>query len=45
MPSALTNPILLRFRREVGAIYGASLDRVVLFDGRGDERPDSDIDL
>ncbi len=38
---------LTRFRSSLAALYGPSLDRVVLFGSRarGDARPDSDYDV
>ena len=41
------DPILIRFRRELDAMYGNRLDRVVLFGSRarGEARPDSDYDI
>jgi uncharacterized protein len=41
------DPILTRFRRDVDAVYGPDVDRVVLFGSRarGDARPDSDYDV
>jgi uncharacterized protein len=43
----ISDTILLRFRAELGAMYGNRLDRVVLFSSRarGDARPDSDYDI
>jgi uncharacterized protein len=47
--AALTraNPILARFRAALDEMYGAQLERVVLFgsQARGDARPDSDYDV
>jgi uncharacterized protein len=42
-----TDPVLKRFRRALDAIYGARLERVVLFDSRarGEARDDSDYDV
>src|SRR5690348_9407526 len=42
-----TDPVLVRFRRELDAVYGDGIDRVVLFGSRarGDHRPDSDYDI
>ncbi|HEY3638770.1 MAG TPA: nucleotidyltransferase domain-containing protein [Rhizomicrobium sp.] len=48
MPSVVAeNTILTRFRRSVDEIYGARIERVVLFGSRarGDARPDSDYDV
>jgi predicted nucleotidyltransferase len=41
------DPILKRFRSVLDEVYGARLDRVVLFGSRarGDARPDSDYDV
>jgi uncharacterized protein len=41
------DPILSRFRAVLDQIYGARLERVVLYGSRarGDERPDSDYDI
>jgi predicted nucleotidyltransferase len=41
------DPILSRFRQALADMYGAALDRVVLFGSRarGDARPDSDYDV
>jgi len=41
------NPVLKRFRAALDAIYGAPVERVVLFGSRarGDARPDSDYDV
>ena len=41
------DPVLNRFRAALGALYGARLERVVLFGSRarGDARPDSDYDV
>ncbi len=41
------DPILKRFQTALDEIYGARLDRVVLFGSRarGDARPDSDYDV
>ena len=44
----LTNdPVLIRFRAALGELYGARLERVVLFGShaRGDDQPDSDYDV
>ena len=42
-----SDPILSRFRAALAEIYGARLDRVVLFGSRarGEGRPDSDYDV
>ena len=42
-----TDPVLVRFRKALDEMYGARLDRVVLFGSRarGDARPDSDYDI
>ena len=44
---ALADPILARFRAALDKVYGARLERVVLFGSRarGDARPDSDYDI
>ncbi|RBP03770.1 nucleotidyltransferase-like protein [Roseiarcus fermentans] len=44
---ASADPILARFRAALDKVYGARLERVVLFGSRarGDERPDSDYDI
>ena len=44
---AKIDPILSEFRAILDAMYGARLDRVVLFGSRarGDFRPDSDFDI
>jgi predicted nucleotidyltransferase len=41
------DPILIRFRRALDAMYGHRLDRVVLFGSRarGEANPDSDYDI
>ena len=41
------NPILAKFRAALEEMYGARLERVVLFgsQARGDARPDSDYDV
>jgi uncharacterized protein len=41
------DPVLARFRAAVTEIYGASVERVVLFGSRarGDAKPDSDYDV
>jgi uncharacterized protein len=43
----LSDPILARFRASLDRVYGARIDRVVLFGSRarGDARPDSDYDV
>ncbi|HXZ01086.1 MAG TPA: nucleotidyltransferase domain-containing protein [Stellaceae bacterium] len=45
--TALADPILIRFRAALDEMYGARLDRVVLFGSRarGEGRPDSDYDV
>ncbi len=48
MPATRINdPVLVRFRQELGEAYGSKLERVVLFGSRarGDARPDSDYDI
>ena len=44
---ALDDPILAHFRYALGEVYGARLERVVLYGSRarGDARPDSDYDV
>ncbi len=41
------DPVLARFRRTLGEIYGSRIDRVVLFGARarGDAGPDFDYDV
>ena len=41
------DPVMLRFRSALDAVYGARIERVVLFGSRarGDHRPDSDYDV
>lgn len=41
------NPVLAKFRAALNEMYGARLERVVLFgsQSRGDARPDSDYDV
>ena len=43
----IDDPVLIRFRRELDAAYGARLERVILFGSRarGDARADSDYDV
>jgi len=45
--SVLADPVLIRFRAALEALYGERLERVVLFGSRarGDARPDSDYDI
>jgi predicted nucleotidyltransferase len=45
--AALDDPILSHFRHALGEVYGARLERVVLYGSRarGDARPDSDYDV
>lgn len=45
--AVITDPVLVRFRKALDEMYGARLDRVVLFGSRarGDARPDSDYDV
>jgi predicted nucleotidyltransferase len=45
--AALSDPILARIKRELEALYGARLKRVLLYGSRarGDHRPDSDYDV
>jgi uncharacterized protein len=44
---AIADPILRRFRAALDQVYGARIERVVLFGSRarGDARPDSDYDV
>jgi predicted nucleotidyltransferase len=41
------DPVLARFRAALGEVYGARLERVVLYGSRarGEARPDSDFDI
>ena len=43
----LADPILARLRASLDKVYGARIDRVILFGSRarGDARPDSDYDV
>jgi predicted nucleotidyltransferase len=43
----IDDPVLSRFRQELGETYGSKLERVVLFGSRarGDARADSDYDI
>jgi len=45
--TAVTDLVLRRFRQALNEIYGARLERAVLFGShaRGDARPDSDYDI
>ncbi len=45
--SVLRDPVLVRFRAALHALYGDRLERAVLFGSRarGDARPDSDYDV
>ena len=45
--AALADPILARLKKELEALYGARLKRVLLYGSRarGDHRPDSDFDV
>ena len=48
MATTLTDdPVLIRFRKALDAMYGERLERVVLFGSRarGDARPESDYDV
>jgi predicted nucleotidyltransferase len=48
MATTLTDdPVLVRFRKALDAMYGQRLERVVLFGSRarGDARPESDYDV
>jgi uncharacterized protein len=46
-PRLAQDPVLIRFRAALYALYGTRLERVVLFGSRarGDHRPDSDYDV
>jgi predicted nucleotidyltransferase len=46
-PRLADDPVLIRFRAALDALYGARLERVVLFGSRarGDHRADSDYDI
>jgi predicted nucleotidyltransferase len=43
----IEDPVLIRFRRALDAVYGDKIERVVLFGShaRGDARPESDYDI
>jgi uncharacterized protein len=43
----ITDPVLVRFRKALGEVYGNRLERVVLYGSRarGDAHPDSDYDV
>jgi len=45
--TAITDPVLVRFRKALSEIYGDRLERVMLYGSRarGDARPDSDYDV
>lgn len=45
--TVLADPILARLKRELEALYGARLKRVLLYGSRarGDHQPDSDYDV
>ncbi len=45
--AALADPILARLKKELEALYGARLQRVLLYGSRarGDHQPDSDYDV
>ena len=47
MPTALSDPVLKRFRAALDQIYGERIERVVLFGSRarGDAHDDSDYDI
>jgi predicted nucleotidyltransferase len=48
MPATrIDDPVLVRFRQELGEAYGSKLERVVLFGSRarGDAGPESDYDI
>ena len=44
---ALADPILARLKKELGALYGTRLKKVLLYGSRarGDHQPDSDYDV
>ena len=44
---AITDPVLAKFRAAMATLYGARIERVVLYGSRarGDARPDSDYDI
>ena len=46
-PAAVDDPVLVRFRAALDALYGERIERVVLFGSRarGDARADSDYDV
>ncbi len=46
-PAAVTDPVLVLFRKALRETYGDRLERAVLFGSRarGDARPDSDYDV
>src|ERR1700710_2802303 len=46
-PNPASDPVMRRFRSALDALYGARLERAVLFGSRarGDARPDSDYDV
>ena len=46
-PMTSTDPVLAKFRAAVAEIYGARLERVVLYGSRarGDAQPESDYDI
>ena len=43
----IDDPVIIRFRDAVKALYGDTLERIVLYGSRarGDARPDSDYDI
>ena len=43
----ITDPVLAKFRAAMATLYGARIERVVLYGSRarGDARPDSDYDI
>ena len=45
--SSITDPILIRFRTALDAVYGCRVERIVLFGSRarGEARQDSDFDV
>ena len=47
MPTPTADPILTRFRAALGDVYGARLERVMLYGSRarGNATPDSDYDV
>jgi predicted nucleotidyltransferase len=45
--TVVSDPVLVRYRKALGEIYGKRLERAVLYGSRarGDARPDSDYDV